>query len=85
MHERRIGMDIRRAREALFSGDETMEYSEREDALDAFLQGNVPDEQAERYVRHWNMCWHTCPPQFWRDSLVMIADQIDLFIAETGK
>lgn len=43
-------MDIQSAREKLFKKDETCGYIERERAIDEFLQGNVPENQAERYV-----------------------------------
>jgi formate C-acetyltransferase len=38
------------ARIALFAKDETLGFAEREAAIDAFLQGDVPPGQAERYV-----------------------------------
>ena len=44
-------MDIERARQELFSQDETTGYIEREDAIDAFLKmADIPEAQDERYV-----------------------------------
>jgi len=43
-------MNIEAMRKALFAKDETNAYVERESAIDAFLKGDVPPEQGERYI-----------------------------------
>jgi len=43
-------LNIEKAREKLFAKNETYGYIEREDAIDAFLKGDVPATQGEKYV-----------------------------------
>ena len=65
-------MDVQKARERMFAKDETFGYIDRERAIDEFLAaGNVPDNQAERYVAALEYMMTQLSPLIIGDDLIL--------------